>query len=62
MELSEAVNILECQIQKVSAERKVDVLNTALFIVLDYFGNRDAFYDSVVIGSERGAEQVPQPV
>ena len=62
MELSKVANILDCQLQKVSTERKVDVLNTALFIVLDYFGNRDSFYDSVVIGSERGTEQVPQPV
>ena len=62
MELSEAANVLDCQTRKVSAERKVDVLNTALFIALDYFGNRDGFYDSVVIGSERGAEQVLQPV
>lgn len=62
MELSEAEKILDCQIQKVNQEKIIDVLNTALFIVLDYFGNRDGFYDSVVIGSESNAEQVLEPV
>lgn len=58
IELSEAEKILDCQIQKVNQEKIIDVLNTALFIVLDYFGNRDGFYDSVVICSESNAKQV----
>lgn len=62
IELSEAANVLNFQIQKVSKERKVAVLNTTLFIVLDYFGNRNNFYNSVVIGSESNAEQVLQPI
>lgn len=62
VELSAAEKILECQANRVNAERKVDVLNTALFIVLDHFGNRDGFYDSVVKSGERSTEQALQPV
>lgn len=62
IDLSEAAKILDCQSRKIDEERKVDVLNTALFIALDYFGNRDGFYDMLIIGTERVADQRLQPV
>lgn len=48
LKMSEAKSILDIQIEKIGAERKIDVLNTALFILLDYYGNRDGFYDCIV--------------
>lgn len=57
--LSEVASILDYQTQKISVEKRIDVLNTALFIVLDYFGNRDGFYDSLVIGIESSVEKIP---
>lgn len=62
VDLSAAAKILDHQAQKVNTERKVAVLNTALFIALDYFGNKEGFYDSLIIGIESGAERVLQPV
>lgn len=62
VDLSVATKILDCQAKKVSTERKVDVINTALFIALDHFGNQEGFYDSLIIGVESGTEQILQPV
>lgn len=57
LEMSPAKNILDAQIDKIGNTRKIDVLNTALFILLDYYGNRDGFYDSIVAtGADGGAE------
>ena len=60
--LSIAAMILDCQSQKIDNERSIDVLNTALFIVTDHFGNRDGFYDTLVAGTEATPEKVPQLV
>lgn len=65
--MSECKNILGNQIDKVANERKVNVLNTALFILLDYYGNQRGFYDSVVTTAQDGGkaevrEAVPQEV
>lgn len=48
LDISEGIKILDSQTQKVISERKIGVLNTSLFILLDYYGNRDGFYDSIV--------------
>lgn len=57
LEISPAKNILDAQIDKIRDNRKIDVLNTALFMLLDYYGNRDGFYDSIVAdGMDRGEE------
>lgn len=48
IQMSVAEKILDCQVNRVNTSRKVDVLNTALFIGVDYFGNRDSFYNSLV--------------
>ena len=60
--LSAATKILECQANMVIEERAIAVINTALFIVLDHFGNRDGFYDSVVFGVSGKPEEEQQKV
>lgn len=60
--ISEAIKILDCQHHKIDKERNVGVLNTALFTVLDYFGNRDGFYDTLIIDAESNVEKALQPV
>lgn len=62
IELSEGAEILTCQAHKVEEERAVDVLNTSLFIALDYFGNRNGFYDGVVLEEERSSSKELQTV
>lgn len=57
LNISPAKNILDAQIEKIGDQRKVDVLNTALFILLDYYGNRDGFYDSIVATGTDGGEE-----
>ena len=46
--MAECSKILETQASKVNSERKVSVLNTALFVLLDYYGNQRGFYDSIM--------------
>ena len=45
---SPALNILGYQTQIVSNEKKIAVLNTSLFFLLDFFGNQSGFYDKVM--------------
>lgn len=46
--LSEPSQILSYQKQRVETMKKISVLNTSLFIALDYYGNRNGFYDEVL--------------
>lgn len=46
--ISAADEIAERESKAAKDEKKLFVLNTALFMVLDYYGNRDGFYDSVL--------------
>lgn len=48
LDLAECKTILDNQIAKVGIERKVSVLNTALFVLVDYYGNQRGFYDSIM--------------
>ena len=48
LDLAECKTILDNQIVKVGIERKVSVLNTALFVLVDYYGNQRGFYDSIM--------------
>lgn len=59
LEMAECKNILDNQISKVGNERKVSVLNTALFILVDYYGNQRGFFDSIMSVANDGgtAEQ-----
>ena len=40
--------MLTAQMRMIDDDRCVAVLNTSLFLILDYYGNRDGFYDSLV--------------
>lgn len=57
LEIVECKKILVNQISKIQNERKVSVLNTALFVLVDYYGNQRGFYDSIV-AAERYDETV----
>lgn len=46
--LSEQTGIVFHQKKLTAATRYMDVLNTTLFLLADYYGNRDGFYDAVV--------------
>lgn len=48
LSVSEGSSLLGRQAERIQRERCMDVINTALFIVLDYFGNRNHFFDGVV--------------
>lgn len=48
LDISNGIKILDCQHSCVSEKQMLYVLNTSLFMVLDYYGNRDGFYDSIV--------------
>lgn len=42
--------ILAEQMKLINSNKCISVLNTSLFLVLDYYGNKTGFYDSVVNG------------
>lgn len=48
--ISTANIIIEYQSQIVANDSKIAVLNSSLFFLLDYFGNKNGFYDRVVSG------------
>ena len=45
---STQTNVLQREIEFVSSLRKIAVLNTSVFFVLDYYGNKDGFYDDTI--------------
>lgn len=44
--------LLEKQIEKSSNYGSVFVINTSLFLIVDFYGNRNNFYDSLIIESK----------
>ena len=58
MELSEASEIVLSEAQFCDANHQVQVLNTALFLLLDYYGNRDGFFDRLMKRSD--PESIPE--
>ena len=47
MRISESKTIAENQIIMVKNNQELYIINTSLFIILDYFGNRNGFYDDL---------------
>lgn len=45
---SNQTNVLQREIEFVSSLRKIAVLNTSVFFALDYYGNKDGFYDEIM--------------
>ena len=41
-------NVLQREIEFVSSLRKIAVLNTSVFFALDYYGNKDGFFDETM--------------
>ena len=56
MELSDAAAIVDSEAQFCDANHQVQVLNTALFLLLDYYGNRDGFFDRLMGHPEPASE------
>lgn len=46
--LSNAKTVLLAEESFVATERKINVLNTSLFLIVDYFGNKNGFYDAII--------------
>lgn len=49
--LSEQRKIAAYQQNLTAGTRNMDVLNTTLFLLADYYGNRDGFYSTVMAGT-----------
>ena len=49
---SESEHILHKQVSLVDAEQTLNVLNSSLFILIDYFGNRNGFYEQLITKAE----------
>ena len=48
IEHSNGLKIFTREKKSVDEQKQIAVLNTSLFLLLDYFGNRNGFYDSIV--------------
>ena len=48
--LSKSIGILEAQKNMIDDNNELAILNTSLFFSIDYFGNKQGFYDSIVNG------------
>jgi hypothetical protein len=48
LETSNAVELFKAERTFVESERSISVINTTLFIVIDYFGNQHGFYDEII--------------
>lgn len=60
--VSGADRILDYQAKRVQHERILDVINTSLFLAIDYFGNQKGFFDSVMEGKEQGVKTDETPL
>lgn len=47
IEESDAKNLLVYESGIIDSMKKISVLNTSLFLIVDYFGNRNGFYDQL---------------
>lgn len=47
--LSESSALLDMQTSLIEAEEKIAVLNTSLFLLLDYYGNQNGFYEQIIM-------------
>ena len=45
---SNQTNILQHEIEFVKSLTQIAVLNTSVFFALDYYGNKDGFYDNIL--------------
>ena len=48
MELADAVEIADTEAQYCDKYHQVQVLNTTLFMLIDYYGNREGFFDNLM--------------
>ena len=48
--IMESSHLYASEKKKINSENKISVINTTLFFVLDYYGNQNGFYDSIING------------
>ena len=53
--VSKGASIAEKQSEMVRSKRMLSVINTSLFLLLDHYGNKNAFYDDLCSDAEEGA-------
>lgn len=41
-------NILKCETELIELQKQIAVLNTSVFFALDYYGNKNGFFDSIM--------------
>ena len=49
LEISNSLKVLEEEYKIVNSDEKIAVLNTSLFLIIDYFGNNNNFYDNLLV-------------
>ena len=47
LKISDSLHISNIQLELITAIRALSVLNTSLFLIVDYYGNRDSFFDKL---------------
>ena len=52
LSFSPGEKIADIQKRSIMNDSVLHILNTSLFFLLDYYGNRDGFYDSVIKNSK----------
>lgn len=45
--IMQSLNLYHSERNKVESQNEISVINTTLFLVLDYYGNQNGFYDSI---------------
>lgn len=49
-------NVLQCEIDFINSLKKITVLNTSVFLALDYYGNKGDFFDKIMqVEDENGS-------
>ena len=51
LQYSNSTNILSQERNLVLKEKIISILNTSLFMITDYFGNKNKFYDNLIVNS-----------
>ncbi|MDE7181405.1 MAG: hypothetical protein K2O41_00045 [Clostridia bacterium] len=46
--IMDTLRLYEAEKKKIDVENKISVINTTLFLILDYYGNQNGFYDSIM--------------
>lgn len=59
IEASDAVKIADNQHERMLNDKEIHVLNSSIFLILDYFGNKDKFYENLIENNDRQLQVSP---